>query len=367
MMRGGRLLGSILPILCWGLLAAKVAAAADAGPAAPERIALPENVACTFSAADRWLPVSLQLPGGVRYAEVQVPDRVEMRMPIAAAPAPAGVKVMKDGLSLEGLMGAGDVPLHAIHPFLIDGLFLPAAYTTLGWTDAASGEVGVEATLSASTMKLIQGIDPRLHARRPCGDLGIDTASDYRIYEPVGGPGLDREVRLQSKSPIPVSVEPGGDARVHLVAPKPGAFERVTLIERRGRWARVGVSIDDLELVGWVPSSAVRRAPKRAFNADLLALGAPVVPRPAKLFKPFSCDHEVPLIARVGATGRTVGAIRAGVRMDVLYAGADDVTVAFAAVQPDNAASFLIRRADVRACPGFLQAAIDRGTTGFGH
>lgn len=329
---------------------AETARAADGGAGALEAVALPAPVACTFSGTRTWQTVQLELAPGIPFTILRTYDAIELSVPVATAPASVGVKVKKGRISLESLAPPDAIPLRTKRSFVLGQLFLPQHYSRFGWTDAEEGEIGIEFKLGSSAPKEVAGVDRRLRARRRCDDLVLDQAK-FDEYEAAGGPGLNERARLKPGAPVPVSLTPGGPPAARLI-PRPQVSETTTVMERRPGWTRINVLVDDLILFGWVPAASLRPPPKfdkigDAYGVGGLGLALKGPPRG----KPFTCNHDVPLIAEAKGQRRVVGTIGAGVRLEDLAPDASEFAVMHVdGLDPSKGAQFLARRADIEGC-----------------
>jgi len=334
----------------------QTARAADGGAGALEAVALPAPVACTFTAKSHAQDVRLELAPGVPYTELGGFDALELSVPVAPAPAPVGVKVQlkpKGGeISLEGLAAPAAIPLRPRRSFVLGQLFLPSGWSEFHWAEAAAGEVEIELTLPPSVMKQVKDVDRRLRARRRCDDLGIEGAN-YDAYEAAGGHGLNESARLKPGAPVPVASTPGGPPIARLI-PRPSLSESTFVMERRDGWTRINVSLNrDLDLVGWVPDASLRPPPKTSKIGEAYGVGGLglVGTGPPRWVRPFTCDHDVPLIAEAMGQRRMVGTLGAGVRMEDLPPGSLEFAVMHVdELIPSKGARFLARRADIEGC-----------------
>jgi hypothetical protein len=318
-----------------------------------EEIAAPSRVACRFTET-RWrAPVRLELAPGVPYAEIRGSDSIEIALPVGTSAASIGVKVKRGAFTLTGLAAGDAWPLHPKRALTIAEVFLSGPLTDLRWTDAAPGEIGIEPVLGDDDRQLIKEAPRPLRARQRCEDLGL-LVSGFDVFDAAGP--AQRRGRLKAASTVPVSATPGGTPRVRLAAPR-SAPQPVYVMERKGTWSRIAVSIGELLLVGWVPASSVGPAMPRRLVAgvggaefvaerDRETAGGP----PSRLESPWACNHDVPLVAEAGGQRRIVGTVARGTPMQVLPDGSDLAVVKFRDLAATAGAAFRIRREDFDGC-----------------
>jgi hypothetical protein len=322
------------------------------GAGAIEEVALPKPYACAFHGTGIWETVRLELAPGVPYTEVEGFDSIDLGVPIAKAPAPVGIRLIKGRIELQGLAAATTLPLHFAHPVLLGDLFLPMATTDLNWTDAAAGEMGVEIRLGKMTSEVLKGVDWRQHVRRECTELGIQAAGSFHEFAPIGGRGLNAAARLSAPGPVPLSATPGG-APIASLVPRGWLYPGTTVVERRPEWTRVAVMLDQMFLVGWVPRKVVKPPPKPKMMGDtVVGMGGLGLSGggPPRWKAPFTCDHRVRLVAEARGQRRVVGTIGPGVQMEVAPGEYKLLGVRVDGINPIEGAQFLIHRADIQGC-----------------
>jgi len=125
----------------------------------------------------------------------------------------------------------------------------------------------------------------------------------------------------------------------------------MVVMERQPGWTRIGVEFTDLTVVGWAPSASVLPPPNRIEDTnDIGGLG--LSGSGSTLTKPFTCGHDVRLVAQAGKLRRIVGTLGAGVPMEAAPADAEFARVTLDEVKPHKGAKLLVPRAELQGCSG---------------
>jgi hypothetical protein len=322
-------------------------------------------VGCTLRAAKPRAAVTLEMAPGVPYAHAAQIESLEVALPIGRDAPAAGVQVVMGNVTVKGLAGPSGLALYPARPFVIREVVVPGPQSRLRWGDVAADRVAVELELAKENRGEFRDVKGPLRATRPCADLRLGGRATFDSYDAVGGRGYDQVAGLRSSAPVPISAQPNGPTLAKLVVSRKPALNEVTVIdEDHGGWSRIArPATGDLLVVGWVKQGRLGKPPARDTTFAVFNQGGGKSPgsggaSATALAPPAACAKVLPLIAEVGGQRRTVGSIGSGVRLRTAPADADHVAVTFAEgaaanLQPVDGARFLVRRAELKACPAF--------------
>jgi hypothetical protein len=344
-------------LACTALLLSGAARADDATPEAIDKLVLPTSpAACAFSGKAVHAPFTLELRPGVPYATINGVDAIDVKLPVAAKPAPLVVKLTADDIKVEGVADGAAIPLYAARPFVAGELFVPGPSVPISWTAAKAGQVDVTIALPAEVNTAITGVNGPLRATRPCQDLGVNRVTEFDPFRAVGSRRAKATHTLGGNGPIAIAAKPGSRATAQLSPPSgPQLLPTVVVIQKKKPWFRIGYEAGDFLIVGWVRDTDLQPAPVAdeigdAYGAGGLGTGSGT---PESAFK---CKQAVPLIAEVGVDRLIVGSIGAGVTLTTDTTVGDLLPVHLVkvvSIEPAAGAQFLVRRTDVEGCPGF--------------
>ena len=332
----------------------------------PEALVLPEPAGCVLRAAKSYAGVTLEIAPGVPYARVAQFASMEATLPIGRDVPVAGVSVAAGNVKLKGLATPANLPLYPGRPFVVGEVLVPGPHSRLRWGEVAAARVEVEVELTKDIRSEFRDVKGPLRTSRACADLRLTSLASFDSYDAFGGRGVDQAAGLRASAPVPIAAQPNGRPLAKLVVNRKGAASEVTVLdEDKAGWSRIArPATGDLLVVGWVKQKQLGKAPARDTTIASFGAGA---------FKPaaasgaaadpdqvFACPREIPLVAEVGTQRRTVGGIGGGTHM-LTSATADPAYVAVrfpdgaaSAVTPLKGTRFLVRRADVAGCPGFV-------------
>jgi hypothetical protein len=321
-------------------------------PRLPPAIALPGELACALKTS-RWRGVKddtalLLRPGGPAFIRGEHP---EGRLSIPVGPKTSVVLEMEDGgLVVRGHIDPAAFELRAAKPFVLSGIAVPTMFARLDWIDARAGEL----TVTHETPRGLELLDPPLRARRPCEDVGLDTASFDPETAVAAGPGKRRRMALSPGATVPLVTEPGASPAANLNdSPRDPII--VEEIETRGQLSRVLWSVDTLLVFGWVSTARLTSnvPPGSGYGSGRgrTPWGSPRWPLVAKVV----CEAEVPLYAEANGMRATVGLVRKGTPIEVIQRSGEEAVVwvrtkTIHTLDRERSSPLRARIADIDAC-----------------
>jgi hypothetical protein len=319
-------------------------------PRLPPEVAISGELACALT-TPRWRvakdETALHLrPGGPAFLRG---SGTKGRLSIPAGPKTSAVLELEDsGLVVRGHIDLAMVELRAAKPFVLSGIAVPTMFARLEWIDARAGEL----TVTHETPRGLEVLDPPLRAKRPCEDVGLDTASFDPETAVTKGPGKKRRMALTPGATAPLMTEPGASPAANLNdTPRDPII--VEVIEARGPLSRVLWSVDTLLVFGWVSTSKltpnVPSGHGYGSGYGRTPMGDPGWPLVAKVV----CEADVPLFAEVQKERATVGLVRKGTPIEVIERSGEQavVWVRTKSIHTlDRTSPLRVRTVDIDAC-----------------
>ncbi len=291
-------------------------------PRPPSSRALPgypppeEPAAVTCAVAGTWSP---DQPNELRFRRggrtvVTVYQAKRATVSLGEDPASPFVELSSPHGRLWGVVMADRLLLHPARAMLFDGYLVPGPTALLRWLGAAAEPVPIGVQLP----ELVRPASPPRDDLR-CADLSLDEP-DFQPRAAIDAPEGEHVVFVEGK-PIPIARELNGAAVADLVFESSPGIE---VIERRGDRARVIVEHSNLNpaenvlVVGWVAASALVVKPT-GFGGSWGSGGAGSgpLPRPHRGWQMVSCPREVPLVAELEGEQHLIGAVAAGVPLEL--------------------------------------------------
>jgi hypothetical protein len=330
---------------------AHVAAPSRALAGYPAPLAPAARGACVLRGA--WTidqPRALRLADGKLFATARNVQRAELVL--GEAPQ-AFVELASAPVRLWGFVEARAVTLHPATPFVVAGYAAPGPSAALRWLATRDQVVSFEVALPAH----IKARRPP-RGERPCAELAIDASAHFDPRTAIEADTASTAA-LPAKVAIPLALEPGRAPIATLRSPE--SEPRVDVLERRGEQARVAVLVDSLNpldnvvVVGWVPASRLRPHTHGFGGSWGTGGGEPPARRlpPRRDTRFVTCSGEVPLVVELGAAQHLVGALAAGVVIEILPDPRGDlaeVRVAAANVELAPGARLLAKQAVLAGC-----------------
>jgi hypothetical protein len=285
----------------------------------PRGLAAPGQEGCRLAAAARF---DLRFaPDGPPFASL-AGGTATVDLTTSGPRAGAVLRVQREGWSLHGIVAADEITPAPALPAALAGFLVPADTARFTWKGTAPG-----------TITIAFKPDPELKAEPearlgdtelPCGAVTLDPRHFDASTAAPSEPG-ERVAELPAGRPVPLSRLPDTPPIARLTLPADDVT--VTLLERRGRHARIRRVQAHAVVYGWVPASAVKVVATSdlhdAFsNGDYGLLPSP--PGPERVVR---CRAELALVAEIGGERRAVGAIAAGTRVGLRGARGDLVPV----------------------------------------
>jgi hypothetical protein len=217
---------------------------------------------------------------------------------------------------LWGVVVADQLLIHPARPLLLDGYLAPGPTAVLRWVGAAAEPVPIEVQLPEF---IRPAAPPRDDVR--CSDLSLDEP-EFDPRAAIDAPAGQDMLLVEGKA-IPLAREPAGPAAAELRF-EDGGSPSIEVIERRGDRVRIVVHHSSLNpaenvlVVGWVASSALASRPA-GFGGSWGSGGdaTSALPRPREGWQMVTCPREVPLVVELERERHLVGAVAAGVRLEL--------------------------------------------------
>lgn len=315
---------------------------APAPPAPPAwesaypRVRPPDTApACAFSTV-AWRPrrsIALRAATDAEAFGFMGSGDASVRLSIWQVDAGAGARVFAelstDDVRVAGYVAPGELELHAAEPVALAGVFLPSSNTTIrlagpakaphdpalaGAAEPSTGgqlEVALELP---DDLKLLPG------APEPRGPLRCDALN-------LGGARFQPDTLLpRSRSMVTLPATrltqlwTGPEGKPLMQFPTERAGGVATEVERVGRWTKLAVRVDDVVVLGWARSDALRSM--NGGRGSISGSGRSTrgsARRPS--LRTIACGPELPLLVAHADGWVRVGAIKSQVPVDVLEEG----------------------------------------------
>ena len=310
-------------------LLALVLAGCSAPPAAPLVVLLPPAVAATaepIAGPPEPTPPGLEMPGE-QGCIFPTSEHLELRFQAGAPPfatlqgasalvflstagpaAGASARVVHEGFTLTGIVDGDDVSLSPTRATVMGGFLIPTSDARLAWKGTAPGRITVELVPSLRIEAL-----PEAHLGAmtlACDEVDLDHHGSFDAFAAAPHSPKQRNARLRSGVPIPLSRTPGGPAVATFEAESDD--EAITLVETRGRHALVVRPHREVVLFGWIPRTAVLLVASTGIGDNYSNGPGLTDTRKSRVHAVVHCDHDLPLVALVAGERRTVGSVAAG-------------------------------------------------------
>ncbi len=253
-------------------------------------------------------------PGRPPFAKVWQAERGEVTLPAADDVGKIPGVFQTDGLELHGFLEKDKLPIYPARPLVLRG-FYALSPMRLRWTGAVAAGVALALPMPGG-MHLVPP-DSALREVVACADLSLARPS-FDPYEPLQAK-YDKPQYLEGKG-VPLSTTPDGPA----VATLDASPVIVLLIESRGTMSRIAwppFAPEPLNsaLFGWVPTSAIRAAPKDANigHNEGGSYGRTGHSHHNRDARTLVCSHAVPLKVKLLAEVVEVGSVAAGRKIDL--------------------------------------------------
>jgi hypothetical protein len=252
--------------------------------------------------------------GGRTFASINHVTRAALSL--GDDPASPFAELSAPDARLWGVVVADQLLIHPARPLLLDGYLAPGPTAVLRWVGAAAEPVPIEVQLPEF---IRPSAPPRDDLR--CADLSL-AEEEFDPRAAIDAPDGEDMLLVEGKA-IPLAREPAGTAVAELRF-ESGGSPSVEVIERRGDRARIVVHHSNLNpaenvlVVGWVASSALVSRPT-GFGGSWGSAGdaTSALPRPHEGWQMVTCPREVPLVVELERERHLVGAVAAGVRLEL--------------------------------------------------
>ena len=316
------------PVASAAPVAPALPAVAEGAPVAP--LPVPACVVRGQKVELAYDGLPLQLDGvGAVYATVDRADAAELRLEPDAQGTRATLQVNVGDARLVGWVRREAVPVHPAYlPTFTDVVVLRRLHVT------AVREADLDTTVTAPPWSLPPGVPalgPRVHR---CSELSLGPGPAS-----ISTTGPLR--RLRPDGVVAVRRAPLEAPRLTLLDPaelRPGMQ-----LETKDGFTKLWIPAGDLDVVGWVANGDLRDPRPGTPRLDREPLPAPT--------GGVRCDGEVPLYVELGGAARCVGALARGAHVVARGEGTFVSVDVGGAVFLSAGARFVVRRADVAACP----------------
>lgn len=267
--------------------------------------------------------------GGSVYATVDRADDAELRLEPDARGTRATLQVNVGDARLVGWVRRETVPVHPAYlATFADVVVLRRFHVT------AVREADLDTTVTAPPWALppgAQSLVPRVHR---CSELSLGPGpASIRTTGPLRG--------LRPDGKIAVRRAPLENPRLTLL--DPSALRPGIELDTKDGFSKLWLPIGDLDVVGWIAKGDLIDPKPGSPRLDREPLPAPT--------GGVRCDVEVPLYVELGGVARRVGALARGTHVVTHGEGAFAAVDVGGAVFLSAGARFVVRRADVAACP----------------
>ena len=222
-------------------------------------MAQPVDVACSF-ATSTWHGALHLTSDSEAIADVHCAEDARIEIPEGDADRGAFISFKAVGMDLSGITKASDVSIQLKQPKLLGGYAWTRLDTEFQWVQASHGRI----TLKLSLDPRVRPTAGALTVECSCNDVTMNLAevANYDERSNITSRKTVLETAWVGEPSVPLSLKPGGPPVALLdTRPENGETEpdSVVILDASGTYRRIVHSLDSVVLIGWVPTSALRR------------------------------------------------------------------------------------------------------------
>ena len=309
-------------------------------PALPPTIPPAVGASCTLQGSKDTAEQALFLPGKSRPFGHLSGGPFELALPASGEPV---VAARGPTVSLQAQTRFPSIALHPRRPLVLGGVVSPSGMATLQVRSVTAEGLTIRYEVGIPRVRVRPGT---LEGAVRCEDVSLD-ASSFPQDGVVPSTQKATRMELRGGKAIPLRASEGGPVALELETPPVKPREKrktrqlavddlmapvIQVVKTSGPQSQVVFTWNQTTFFGWVPSASLQPAQQNLANlfgmGGLLgALGAPAQageePDPQRI-----CDQEVPLLVEHEGGRATLGAVQAGVCIDLREKSPDGIRIA---------------------------------------